>query len=376
VMDGVCLDEMSQDSLDMSEIYGALTSAQKSLNGQKLAFVGFDACLMATYEMARHVEPFADYLIASEELEPGGGWAYDGWLGQLGKTPGMSVEKLGKQIVDSFITGTVQNDYTDYATLSVVDLSKLGGVQKALESMGESLQSKIDGGEFGTVSRIRRGLRSFGEISSSISTDMIDAGVFASAYQKQDASGAKALRSALKDAVVYSAHTNNLTDLSGLSVFVPYSTKNAAHTYLPAYDSQGLYPRYAGFVSQMLSKLTGQSFFFDMPAIGQTDAQQAQIDWFSQFADDPQTYQAAAEQAAQSPDDFSLDSFLGSLFGAGGTADVDESYTQEYNQPEAVTSANYETYAQTQTEAAIAIETAQNQQLVFQNPFAQVFIPE
>ena len=34
-------------------------------------FVGFDACFMSTFETAYMLAPFADHLIASEELEPG-----------------------------------------------------------------------------------------------------------------------------------------------------------------------------------------------------------------------------------------------------------------------------------------------------------------
>ena len=37
---------------------------------------GFDACLMATLETAMVLEPYADYMIASEEVEPGNGWYY------------------------------------------------------------------------------------------------------------------------------------------------------------------------------------------------------------------------------------------------------------------------------------------------------------
>ena len=54
--------------------------------GVKFDFVGFDACLMATYEMAAHMASYADYMVASEELEPGIGWNYQGWS-STGVTP-------------------------------------------------------------------------------------------------------------------------------------------------------------------------------------------------------------------------------------------------------------------------------------------------
>ena len=44
--------------------------------GRKLDWVGFDACLMGTLENAKLWGDYADYLVGSEELEPGRGWDY------------------------------------------------------------------------------------------------------------------------------------------------------------------------------------------------------------------------------------------------------------------------------------------------------------
>jgi hypothetical protein len=61
----------STGSMDLAEIDRALTDG-----GVKFDFVGFDACLMATAETALMLSDHADYLIASEETEPGIGWYY------------------------------------------------------------------------------------------------------------------------------------------------------------------------------------------------------------------------------------------------------------------------------------------------------------
>ena len=72
------------------ELYGAkgamtLDKFCDALNkaGCRFDFIGFDACLMATVETAVAAEPYADYLIASEETEPGVGWYYTNWLTKL-----------------------------------------------------------------------------------------------------------------------------------------------------------------------------------------------------------------------------------------------------------------------------------------------------
>ena len=59
------------DTLNIGELSRALR-----MGGVKFDFIGFDACLMANLETALAVEPYADYMIASEESEPGTGWYY------------------------------------------------------------------------------------------------------------------------------------------------------------------------------------------------------------------------------------------------------------------------------------------------------------
>ena len=66
------------DTMDIGEIGKALKNG-----GVKFDLVGFDACLMGTLETAIAVEPYADYMLASEESEPGTGWYYTRWLQML-----------------------------------------------------------------------------------------------------------------------------------------------------------------------------------------------------------------------------------------------------------------------------------------------------
>ncbi len=310
---GVCYDELTDDSLSMAEIYGALNSAAQ---GNRFAFIGFDACLMASFEMATHLQPFADYMIASEELEPGSGWNYTPWLSMLSDDPGVDVETLGRKIADSFIADA---PYGDYATLSVIRLSGMDALHEAVETMASSLTGEIDAGNLTPISRARQNIRSFGEISSSAS-DMIDLTVFADAFSKFNSSAAKAVKAALSDVVAYSAHTSNVTDVSGLSVLVPYATRGEAGGYLPGYDANGLMPNYAAFVTQLVSQMSsGGGFSFWSTGVEQQDVQTAEVDWFSQYAADTDSYYSNYESYADDSgdSDFSMGSFLSSLFGSG-----------------------------------------------------------
>lgn len=326
---GLCMDELAQDMLYYPELYGALTSASKNKNYKKFAFVGFDACLMATFETAAHMRPFADYMVASEELEPGVGWDYSAWLPSLAADPAISIEKLGRKIVDTFINHALSYDRRDYATLSVTDLSKLDALSKAVEGMGASLSSKLDS-DFATISRLRQNMRSFGQVSD-YASDMIDLTVFAEAFSRFDEANAKAIKAALKELIVYEKHTTNLSNVTGLSILVPMNTASASASYLSQYNAENLMPQYGGFVKDMIGDLGGSQLssydIFGMPGVSQQSIQSAQIDWFSQFAQDEGGYESSAgslwgdmyggDYGESNSSDFSLDSFLNTLFSSG-----------------------------------------------------------
>ena len=71
---GYGVDEQYNDVLYLHELKWAMKNSP--FKTKKLSFVGFDACLMATLETAQVFAPYANYFVASEEIEPGAGWNY------------------------------------------------------------------------------------------------------------------------------------------------------------------------------------------------------------------------------------------------------------------------------------------------------------
>lgn len=254
---GLCYDEITGDALYYPEIYQALTAASKTKNYKQFSFIGFDACLMGCYETAAHIAPFADYMIASEEVEPGSGWCYDQWMPLLAKNPGIDITELGKKIIDSFISAASSSFYGgEYASLSLCDLRNLDSLKSAVESLGESMATAVTGNEYSTFAKYRQNIRSFGELSSSTATDMIDMGVVASVFSAYNQKAAKAISAALSKIVVYSRYTRNLSNISGMSILMPFSTRKSFSTYLSNYDQYKLSPKYTSFINSMARRLT------------------------------------------------------------------------------------------------------------------------
>ncbi len=68
----LCYDEaFGMDPLDPAELKSAFEGAGAHFN-----LIGLDACLMATLDTAQLLAPYGDYLVASQEIEPSGGWDY------------------------------------------------------------------------------------------------------------------------------------------------------------------------------------------------------------------------------------------------------------------------------------------------------------
>ena len=93
--------------------------------GVKFDFIGFDACLMATVENALMASKYADYLIASEETEPGIGWYYTNWLTALGNNSSLATLDIGKQIIDDFVATCSSQCRGQQTTLSIIDLAEI-----------------------------------------------------------------------------------------------------------------------------------------------------------------------------------------------------------------------------------------------------------
>ena len=80
-----------------------LTEAFKNAD-VKFNTVGFDACLMASFELMYVLEPYADYLIAAEETAFGG-WDYS-FLEKVVNDVTMDSVEYGKAVVDGFIVNS------------------------------------------------------------------------------------------------------------------------------------------------------------------------------------------------------------------------------------------------------------------------------
>lgn len=136
---GVGPDEGSDDDvLDLAQIVEGISSGLEQAGVDKLDLLGFDACLMGSYEVASAVAPLADRLVASQELEPGHGWDYRS-LQLLASDEDATADELGAAIIDGFEDQAVEAGTQDSITLAMIDLTKMGAVDDALGAFSGAL---------------------------------------------------------------------------------------------------------------------------------------------------------------------------------------------------------------------------------------------
>ncbi len=88
---GYGFDSTAADFLDNRELKRAI-SAVVALIGSPLDLLGFDACLMANTEVAYQLKGLVSWITASEQTEPGDGWAYKDAFRGLVRKPGPGIK--------------------------------------------------------------------------------------------------------------------------------------------------------------------------------------------------------------------------------------------------------------------------------------------
>jgi hypothetical protein len=125
------------DALDFAELSRVLERLQLQFGtpGAKLDILGFDACDLATVEMACELRPFARYLLGSQIGIPLPGWPYDRILDRLRNPMGslMTPAEFGSYVMRRFCESYTADSRNVSLTLLNLDrASELRGYAEVL----------------------------------------------------------------------------------------------------------------------------------------------------------------------------------------------------------------------------------------------------
>ena len=231
----------SAASMDLTKLNSALKNA-----GCVFEWIGFDACLMATLETALVCNDYADYLVASEETEPGTGWYYTNWLTKLSKNTSTPMVDLGKTIVDDFVGASTRASSNTQVTLSVIDLAELQGtIPQSFKDFATSTHRLLKSDNYQQVSDARANVRQFSVRSRINQIDLVD---FANRIGTNES---KALAEALKGCVKYNG--SNISRAYGVSIFFPYESLQSVNSAVAVYQDLGLSDEYTDCIRSFAS---------------------------------------------------------------------------------------------------------------------------
>ena len=233
-----------------------LAGINEALNngGVKFDFIGFDTCLMATVENGLMLNQYADYMIASEEAEPGVGWYYTNWLNKISSNSSLSTVQIGKNIVDDFVEVCDRQCRGQATTLSVVDLAELSAtVPKELKEFSADTNELIQNKEYKKVSGARSKTREFAQSSR---IDQIDLVHFAKNMGTKEG---KELAEALQGAIKYNRTGGGMSNAYGLSIYFPYKKTSNVNQAVSTYKAIGMDDEYTRCIQEFASlEVSGQ----------------------------------------------------------------------------------------------------------------------
>ncbi len=249
---GIAIDDSSRDVLTLPELAAALEWGLASSPGTKLDLIGFDACLMGQLDVLAAVAPYARVAVASEELIPADGWAYEAWLGSLIAEPSQSGVEAAGLAVDTFMTS--YRETNPFVTLSAVDLERLPAVVDSLQGLAAVLEESPSPAAADLITA-RHGAELFAR-AYGVGVDRyaaIDLRHLAKILQERAlteplAAAADRLAAAIDQAIIRAGQGSGYREANGIALYVP---SDPDPVQLQLYGEATVLPGWSTFLNRL-----------------------------------------------------------------------------------------------------------------------------
>lgn len=247
-------EKFDYDTLTLPEMQAAFED-NYTHNQQRFDFIGFDACLMASLETAHVLAPYASYLIGSEELEPGHGWAYGSLLDYLSSDVDPNSLTVGETVIEAFKAHSIELGTSDAITMSLIDLSKIEAVAKAVDQLTERVLLDLEvAGMEASLLKARLASESYGEGNSASDipdSDMVDLVDYATSLNEFYPYQAESLVLAVYDAVILHINSDYKPKARGLSMYVPAKDKETMLSAAAVMEDIGMSHNHVAFIDEI-----------------------------------------------------------------------------------------------------------------------------
>ena len=214
---GISYDDSSNNYISTNQLNIALKEANKIL-GKKIDVLSFDACLMQMIEVAYACKDYADYMIGSEEIEPGFGSPYDLILEKISHntSPIDFAINWGKAYINSYSNDSQRKNST---TQSVIDLSKVDNLTDSISGVAKAIMS----GKYGIALRkVAIRVQKYHYNDHKDLYDLLEKFKRASREDKSLLEALNKAQKSLKDTVIYNGYTGYSVENShGIAIYFP-----------------------------------------------------------------------------------------------------------------------------------------------------------
>ena len=237
--------ESTDSWMNASDLEESFRLAQEG-GGKKIDVLGFDECLMASTEIAHQLQPYADFMVASEETEGGAGWQYDQSLGGE-KTSNGNSRILSAKVLnyataalrnrepvtpESMAKGIVQmaeGHQRDLGTMSAIDLNKMPAVSAAVDNFaGVVLESGLGKADFSSVAQGAQKFSDFADLNHFVE-------LAGKKFGGKVAEAAEQINAAMAEAVVSNQHSTSYPNARGLNIEID---KQASFANIPNMEGE------------------------------------------------------------------------------------------------------------------------------------------
>jgi len=239
---GIAFDESSDSKgISLPELDLALRTAQSQTGVETFDLIGFDACLMAQIDVLETIQPYGKVAVASAELEPNDGWAWDIWLKRLQADPGQQPAAVASSIVDAY-QEYYKDKNDDTVTLAAFDLGKISAVRDGLNMFSDAMIKGLDS-SYQAIAEARSSVDAYSQPKPE-EFNSVDLGDFARLVGQQGAkdevgTAAQSLGQLIDDARIAEWHASFHDRSTGMSVFFP----QVAELYPDFYDQGSPIPQ-------------------------------------------------------------------------------------------------------------------------------------
>lgn len=232
---GICFDQTSNDFMTESELRGAFREIY-FIRGDKIDFIGIDACLMGMTEIAYSLKNYGKFITFSESSVYG--WPYHYILGDLTNAPEFDGKRLCKSTVERFRQYWTEESVEYFTTISAVDLGQVDSLTLSVNEFSILAINIMD--EEGD--EIKRSMQETESVDD-IFTDFRDLNLFMQKIVKNVKNpdlkaSAGRVSEAITRAVIYEAHGERFsTKTAGLTIWMPnegiYNEFSSEYSVLP-----------------------------------------------------------------------------------------------------------------------------------------------